>query len=121
MAGWRVNVWLKEEKEFGVENTDTDAKWKYIGIGMDFTISTSNSWTTKGGIGSKFQMLQYEGRFKGTFNGNLYLDYNNMDWLAYALEGYSFFKDESDKDNPRGVHLFYPSPNKSLRSFTLCF
>lgn len=115
MAGWRVNIWVKPEKkdEYGKEDTEED--WHYVGMGMDFTIGESNGFTTKGGLGSKFPQLQYEGRFKGTFSGSLYLDYNNIYWLLFALEGYSFAN-----VNGVGVHVFSPDSTKALRPFTLC-
>lgn len=115
MAGWRVNVWIKPEDKnaYGKEKANED--WHYIGIGMDFQIDENNGFTTKGGLGSKFQQIQYEGRFKGTFSGNLYMDYNNIYWLLFGVEGYSFATEGNT-----GVHVFSPDSNKSQRPFTLC-
>ena len=115
MAGWRVKVWMKpEDKEhFGQENENED--WHYIGIMENFQFTEDNGFTTKGGLGSKFQLLQYEGRFKGTWNGKLYLDYNNIYWLLFGLEGYSFVN-----DNGKGIHIFSVDSSKALRPCTLC-
>ena len=115
MAGWRVNVWMKAEDKANYGHEDTEEDWHYIGIGMDFQINESNGFTTKGGLGSKFQQIQYEGRFKGTFSGNLYMDYNNIYWLLFGLEGYSHAT-----ENGVGIHVFSPDNTKSLRPFTLC-
>ena len=90
MTAWRVGVAIKPETTFGVENTDQNEKWHYVGVGMDFNFTENNNWKFQNGMGSKTPQLQFEGRFKGTWSGNLYLDYNNFYWLLFGLEGYAF-------------------------------
>lgn len=82
------------------------------------TISENNNWKFQNGLGSKTAQLEYEGRFTGSFNGNLYLDYNNFYWLLFGLEGYGFYLDEQ---NHVGYHVFSPCNSKSLRSFSMRF
>lgn len=114
MTAWRVGVAIKPEQQFGVE--DTSEQWHYVGVGMDMSITENNNWRFQNGMGSKTAQLEYEGRFSGTWNGSLYLDYNNFYWLLFGLENYGFF-DGGDV----GYHVFSVSNSKALRSFSMRF
>ena len=122
MTAWRVGLAIKPEAKFGVE--DTSEQWHYIGIGMDFNFTENNQWKFQNGLGSKVPELEYEGRFSGTWGGNLYLDYNNFYWLQFGLEEYSFVTDNyQTEDAPSGrnigIHIFSTSNKKALKSFSL--
>lgn len=114
MTAWRVGVAIKPEQKFGVE--DENADWHYVGIGMDMQINENNNWKFQNGMGSKTAQLEYEGRFSGTWSGNLYLDYNNFYWLQFGLEAYGF-----KNINGYGYHIFSTANNKSLKSFSMRF
>lgn len=127
MAGWRVGVAIKPEKTFGMEDTTSGEKWHYVGIGMDMQVTQNNNWNFQNGIGSKTPQMMSEGRFTGTWTGNLYLDYNNFYWLLFGLEEYAFrtethpTQDSPNEDRPIGVHMFTTSNKKSLKSFSMRF
>ena len=123
MTAWRVGLAIKPEKpnEFGKE--DATADWHFIGPAMDLNFTEQNNWKYQTGLGSKTPELEYEGRFGGTFSGNVYLDYNNFYWLLFGLEGYSFgtenFTKEDGSSGTRGIHQFSTSNVKAMRSFSL--
>lgn len=123
MGAWRVGVAIKPEQEFGVE--DDGASWHYVGIGMDMNFTAKNGWKYQNGMGSKTPQLQFEGRFSGTWGGNLYFDYNNFYWLLFGLEDYCFkaesyaTADSPDEDRAIGAHMFSVSNKKSLKSFSM--
>jgi len=120
MTAWRVGVAIKPEQNFGQE--DTNAQWHYVGIGMDFSITENNGWNFQNGMGSKIPELEIEGRFSATWNGNLYLDYNNFYWLAFGLEGYAFTTETigtAPNTETRGVHIFTTKNSKAISSFSM--
>ena len=120
MTAWRVGVAIKPEATFGVENPDTNVKWHYVGIGMDFNITENNGWRFQNGMGSKIPELEFEGRFSATWGCNLYLDYNNFYWLAFGLEGYAFTTDAiGESEESRGIHIFTTKNSKAIKSFSI--
>lgn len=121
MAGWRVGLAVKPERQFGV--VDDNESWHYIGPALTFNFKENNNWRFQNGVGSKVPEIAYEGRFSGTFDGSTYLDYNNFYWLLFGLEDYSY---EDDTVTPTGgqavnvgKHTFRVSNSKALKSFSL--
>ena len=123
MTAWRVGVAIRPETVFGDGGA---GNWRYIGVGMDFNFTEQNNWKFQNGMGSKVPELEFEGRFSGTWNGNLYLDYNNFYWIQFALEGYAYGTatyptDSEESGREVGIHIFTTANNKALKSFALRF